>query len=363
MFEHLDDPDGFVPAADFKSRVLRAGRRRRRRGRAVRVGGAGALVVVGLLATVVIRVDRRLDDIERVDVAGLAPESHSRSEPQTVLVVGVDSRDGEALPEGAGRVVGSRSDTMVLVRVDPAEDRLTVLPLPRDLWVDIPGQGPSRLNAAIATGGPSLLVDTIRSDLGIAVDRYVQIDFVGTRAIADLVGGLRLGFDRPVRDLPTGLELDAGCQDLDGEEVLALARARHLQHRDADGSWASDPGSDLSRIERQQVIGEALVAALTRIDSRDPRAALDLVDAAAAHLTIDSALSNAELVDLLRVVIGAEVTSLRLPVTGATRGGAAVLERDAAAPGVLDSFRTGSPGPTADSRASWIAGVLVPTPC
>lgn len=350
MFEHLDDPEPFTPSAAFRAGARRRGRSRRRRAWLAR-GGIGVVIALGAAAAAsATLVDRQLDRVDRVTVAGLAEEPEAPADPYTVLFVGNDAAERLAAddPVAAGRenVDGGRTDTMVLLRVDPAADRVTVLPLPRDLWVDVAGAGPGRLNSAYATGGPVRLVATVAAELGVDVNRYVELDFAGAISIGDAIG-LRLAFDGAVRDPRTGLALEAGCRSLDGRQALALARSRHLEVQAPDGSWRLDPTSDLGRIERQQALGLAVLGSLSHLDATDPTALVDLLDVMARNLTVDDSIDNGELVELFRDLAGSEVASLRLPVVDAERGGARVLDLADGGDAVLEAFAAGpAPGVT-----------------
>lgn len=349
MFEHLDDPAPFTPSAAFRAGARRRGRARRRQAWLAR-GGVGVVVAVaGAAAASAALVDRQLDRVDRVAVAGLAEEPEAPADPYTVLFVGSDAAERLAAddPVRAGRegVEGGRTDTMVLLRVDPAADRVTVLPLPRDLWVDVVAAGPGRLNGAYATGGPDRLVATVAAELGIDVNRYVELDLAGAITIGDAIG-LRLAFDGAVRDPRTGLALEAGCRSLDGRQALALARSRHLEVQEPDGSWRRDPTSDLGRIERQQALGLAVLGSLSHLDATDPTALVDLLDVVARNLTVDDSIDNGELVELFRDLAGSEVVSLRLPVVDAERGGAQVLDLADGSDAVLDAFGAATPGST-----------------
>ncbi|MGN6693431.1 MAG: LCP family protein [Aquihabitans sp.] len=330
MFDHLDDPDPYVPSAELRSRAVRRGRSmRRRRGLAGGSIAAVALVVTGVVGSAAL-VDRKLDGVERIDVAGLREDTDS-VDPKVVLFVGADSDEGLAAPDPHRASGGKRTDTILLTRVDPGNQTVTVLPLNRDLWVDIPGHGAGRINTAFELGGADLLIDTIHQVYGIEVDHYVETDFAGAVAIGDALGGLSFSFPYEVQD-QSGLHKLAGCQRYDGFDLLALGRARHLTYRSGGGPWVSlDGSSDLGRAERTQVIGTALVHRLAAIDGRDPAELVRLVDAFADHVTLDSGLSTDRLIALFRAVSGSEVVPVRLPVAGALRGGASVLVVDPAA--------------------------------
>lgn len=346
MFDHLDDPDPYVPDARVRARVLRRGRSLRRR-RRLAVGGLGCTVVllVGIAGSMGFA-DRRLDDIDRVEVASVGDPAEP-SAPQVVLFAGVDTDDGlepaDPLRDPA-RDPSRRSDTIVVLRIDPTARTLTVLPLPRDLWVEIPGHGPGRINSALPLGGPDLLVATVEQSLGLDVDRYVETDFAGAIAVADAVGGVRLAFPTAVRDQMSGFAHPGGCETVDGRDLLALGRARHLEALE-DGRWVADPTSDLGRIERQQAIFLAMLDRLRAVDATDPIEAAEVLDAMADHLVVDASMSNGEVVSLFRTLQETDPTQLRLPVTDAVRGGAAILDLAEGADGVLEAFRSGTAAP------------------
>jgi LCP family protein required for cell wall assembly len=330
MFDHLDDPDPYVPPADLRSRAISRGRSLKRRRRLA--GGsvaAVAFVLTGAVGSAAV-LHRKLDGVERIDVAGLR-EDTPKIDPQVVLFVGTDSDDGLAAPDPNRRPGGTRTDTILLTRIDPGNQTVTVLPLNRDLWVDIPDRGAGRLVSAYELGGPDLLIDTIHRVYGIEADHYVETDFAGAVAIGDALGGLAFSFPYEVQD-QSGLHKPAGCQRYDGFDLLALGRARHLKYRSEGGPWRSlDDSSDLGRSERTLAIGAALVHRLAAVDARNPAELVRLVDAFAEHVTLDSGLSTNELIALFRAVSGSEVVPVRLPVDGVVRGGASVLAVDSAA--------------------------------
>ncbi|MEZ5140225.1 MAG: LCP family protein [Acidimicrobiales bacterium] len=241
MFDHLDDPVPYEPSEALRAAVVRAGRSRRRRHR-LAVGGAStvAALAVGAVAGAAL-IDRRLDDLQHVDVAALGDgDGDPRTEPTTLLLVGVDSDAGLATPDPI-RPPSGRTDAIVVVRVDPAREVVSVLPLPRDLWVELPGHGRDRLANARERGGPDLLIATLQADLGIEVDRYAETDFAGAVAIGDALGEARLAFDHR-----SGARRPASprCRVPDRRRrgPLALGRARHLAE-EVDGTWRSDPTS------------------------------------------------------------------------------------------------------------------------
>jgi LCP family protein required for cell wall assembly len=335
MFDHLDDPQPYVPRDGLRPEVGRRARSLRRRRRAAVGSAAAVLLVVAGIAGATTVVDRKLDQVDTVDVPSLRTTTEP-GDPQVVLFVGADSDEGMEAPSPE-RSGPARGDTILLARVDPGKEALTMLSIPRDLLVDIPGHGLERINAALAYGGPELLVETIDQNLGIEVDRYLETGFHGAAALGDALGGISLDFPRPVRDAQTGLDLPAGCTKLDGGQILAVGRARHVRYLE-DGAWKADGTSDLGRMLRQQVIAEALLQRLTDVDLADPVELNRLLDVAAEDLTIDSATSHDELIALFRAIEGARPTGLQYPVADLVHEGAVVLELGPGADQVTAAF-------------------------
>jgi LCP family protein required for cell wall assembly len=364
--------------------VDRRARSLKRRRRAVLGTAAASLVVIAGVAGVAgteQAVDRKLEQVETIDVAGLR-QTAEPGDPKVVLFVGVDSDEGLDAAERTGPF---RGDTIVLARIDPGHETVTVLPIPRDLLVDVPGLGEARINEAIAQGGPDLLIETIDQNLGIEIDHYLQADFAGAMAIGDAVGGLDLSFPAPVRDQRSGFEAAAGCTTFTGPQLLGLARSRHLDYLQ-DGVWQRDPTSDFGRMERQQAVGAALLAQLTEVDRSDPRELNRLLNATVAELTMDQDTTASDLRDLFRGLEGSEDRALRYPVTDhVTDAGAQVLLLGPGSAEVTASFlgitepqppraptdgtsTTGAPGAATSSTSTTVVAsstpaASVPTPC
>jgi LCP family protein required for cell wall assembly len=206
-----------------------------------------------------------------------------------------------------------RSDTLILLRV--RRHGAEAVWFPRDLLVDIPGHGPDRINQAVALGGPSLAVDTLRRNFGIRVDHYAEIDMDAVPAMVDAVGGVRLDFPEPVRDDLSGFATGAGCRALDGRDATALARSRNMQAL-RGGTWSTiDTAADLDRAARQQSLIRALTTAVHAEVDRHPTRLLHLVDVVLEHIRVDSTLDRGGALTLARALLGVggrtlEVTTL-----------------------------------------------------
>ncbi|GAA1773280.1 LCP family protein [Streptomonospora arabica] len=226
------------------------------------------------------------------------------------LVIGSDTRDGMDRSEqnelGVGRAEGRRSDTMMLVHLDAEREHITVVGIPRDSWVDVPGHGENKINAAYSLGGPALAVRTVESATHVRIDHYVEVDFTGFVDMVDALGGIEVCLPQPIEDPKAHLEMAAGTHEVGGTEALAFARTRQTA------------GGDLDRIERQQqVISAMLETALSTDTLSDPQRFGDFVDTALNSVTVDEGLDTAainELAGQLRGVGLGDVTLTTVPV-------------------------------------------------
>lgn len=287
--------------------------------------------------------DSKIDKIPASELQSLQPVA---GDIRNILVVGTDSR--ENLPsdfEGNfGSFSGSRTDVIMVAHF--AGGRAQLLSIPRDLKVQIPGQGTEKINAAYVFGGPDLLVQTIQDNLGISINNYIEIDFVGFANVVDALGGVTLTFDHPARDLKSGLDVPAGTQSLGGEMALAFARSRSYQEL-RNGEWVSVDGSDIGRTGRQQEL------LLTMFDqATSPGKAFNLPGFASAfadQIRADAGLSLNVLVELGRAVLGvnsSEIDTKTLPVAISNEGGVSyVVRTEPAATNVLAAFSAGEPFP------------------
>jgi LCP family protein required for cell wall assembly len=199
--------------------------------------------------------------------------------PIFILTLGSDARPGTP-------VDGGLSDSIHIVAINPAKDRVTVVGFPRDSWVSIPGRGSDKINAAMADGGPALTIQTIEQLTGIRLNYYVVTSFVGVEQAVDGIGGLTLDVPFPMHDSYSRADFNAGVQRLNGHEVLAFARDRH-----------SLSSGDFGRSEDQ---GRIMIAALTQLRkefAKDPGRLLTYVGAGMRNvqtsMTLDEVMNFA----------------------------------------------------------------------
>ena len=271
---------------------------------------------------------------------GGPPETFPDADPEAknFLITGADNNacidpdSPYAAAFGNREGMGERSDTIMIMRVDPSTKRAAVLSFPRDLWVKIAGRNSNnRINSAYVKNDPTRLLGTIYNNFGIEVDHFIQIDFCAFKTIVDGLGGVAVPFEYPARDKNTGLNVPVGggqCFVFDGDHALAYVRSRHYQYQDTNGKWKEDPVSDLGRVSRQQdflrrVLSSALDKGIT-----DPDVARSLIKAAQENVVVDSGLTinkMLEFVGVLRNFDPGSIATYQIEATGANVGGNSVL--------------------------------------
>jgi LCP family protein required for cell wall assembly len=286
-------------------------------------------------------VQYRLDQIKRMNVAGLSGEGTGQSAndgasipPFTLLVIGSDTRNlgagGSAAFGNDQSVQGQRSDSIILVRVVPKTRSLALLSIPRDTLETIPGySGLQRVNTAFNSGTPSLLVNVLNSDFGIQVNHVVEFNFDTFQQVADAVGGVEQWFPVPAMDTFSNLNVGAGCVNLTGAQALAFVRSREYQYY-LNGQWHYQlfPESDLARIQRQQAFTRDLLHKAKSVAPTNVFEINNIISGITKNLTIDSTLSNGELLSLAEDYRSANLSgipSYTYPTTNST-----------AVPGALD---------------------------
>ena len=208
---------------------------------------ASALMVTGV-ALVNRGINERVANITRVKLKLAEPPPGGAN----FLIIGSDTRafvGNQDLASQFGdpstdpNVEGQRSDTLMVAHVEPSSQRTFVVSFPRDLMVDVPGTpGRSQINSAYASGGPQLVVDTLKANFNIDISHYLEVDFKSFQEIVDAIGNVQVYLPGRTRDLETGLSTPygAGCYPLDGGAALAYVRARHLQVSDPNGDIVDD---------------------------------------------------------------------------------------------------------------------------
>lgn len=299
----------------------------------------GVLVLVGLLAVLLplYQARRVFDSVERVPVANvLSPPPDGTN----ILLVGTDSREGidgntgnAGFILGEGGIGGSRTDTIMVLRIE--EDGSKFLSLPRDLWLPIDGGDPQRINTAFSRG-PEAVINTVQDALGIPLSHYVQVDLAGFIDLVDAVGGVDIVIPHPAFDPNSGLNLPtAGEVTLDSTQALAFVRSRFYTEI-INGQEVRDPTSDLGRVQRQQEFLRALMAQAT--EQRNPLVINDMATAMADALVMDDGTSLTQALQIADSMRSRSPQSVVLPTTPTTRGAASVLVLADGASAVLAQF-------------------------
>jgi LCP family protein required for cell wall assembly len=257
----------------------------------------GALVLVALLLVgfvwgyVWIKSKESRMRLQGVDEALAAKK---KGQPVNTLVMGVDR--GSVPGEGGS----GRSDIMMLVSVSSDGKKAAVISIPRDTRLKIPGRsGYDKINAAHAYGGPRLAIETVKSFTGLDINHYVEIDFEGFKHIVNAVGGVRMQIDKAIHDKFAG-DVPAGDVVLNGDQALALVRARH--------DVKTVPAGDLDRIKNQRRFLQAMLSTVSR--QRNPFRLKKLVDVASSNIKTD--LTFAEMLSLGRKLQGLSSNGLQM---------------------------------------------------
>ncbi|WP_158253824.1 LCP family protein [Cryobacterium sp. N22] len=303
--------------------------------------GVFAVVVLGAAAVTVSNVSRSFGSVEKISEAFPADEAArppvatgAAASAMNFLLLGSDSRGVRT--GSIADLIGQRSDTIVIVHVPADRQSLSVVSIPRDSWLEIPGYGEAKITAALSYGGVPLAVQTVEGLLGSRIDHVAAVDFAGFAALTDVLGGVDI--DNPVAFEAHHLEgrtFPQGVQHLNGTEALAFARERYAF---ADG--------DFQRVRNQQLLISALLSGLMRTSVlANPATMGGVIEAVSPNLAIDGELSVTDLVSLgveLRDVREGDVGFFTIPTagTGTSADGQSIVNLDwAALPALREAFR------------------------
>jgi LCP family protein required for cell wall assembly len=267
------------------------------------------------------------------------------SGPLNILVAGLDERTGLTRLQQQRLHVGqntgeTNTDTLMVVHV-PADHRFVrVVSLPRDSWVNIPGHGMNKINAALGLGGPQLMVQTVEQATGLTINDYVEVNFLGFVKVIDALGGVNICLPYAVDDPDSGLRMSAGVHHVDGITALEFARDRH-----------SFPTSDLARIQdQQQLISSALIKGMNSGMVTDPVRLESFLSAADAAIRVDQGFNVVSLADELRGLSPNDITFTTVPLANTSymtpTGEEAVQWNAAAAAALFNGLKTDQPPPT-----------------
>ncbi|MBB6398064.1 LCP family protein required for cell wall assembly [Actinomadura coerulea] len=318
-------------------------RRRRRWPRVlIAVGVFVALVVAGLGGLAWQRQSSYNGNIDRIK--GVMPDDSPNRPGANVegtenwLLVGSDSR-ADAATTGEGNQVWKpgqqRTDTIMLLHLPADRKKAYIVSFPRDSWVEIPGYGQQKINAAFSFGGPKLLIETMESVTGVRIDHYGAIDFEGFKSMTDALGGVTVNIKQGVYDPARKKRWEAGRQKLNGEEALLFVRQRY-----------NLPNGDFDRIKRQQAfLGALAKQAADRGTLTNPLKLDRFLSALTKSISVDEGVSAGDLRSLalsMRGVRASDVMFMTLPHkgTGMRKRQSVVFLDGAKAKALFEAVRT-----------------------
>ena len=238
-----------------------------------------------------------------------------------ILVLGTDSRTSASDPsqwkEGA-----QRTDAIMIVQVSGDRKTVSVMSIPRDSWVEIPGHGQGKINAAYSYGGPSLTIHAVENLTGIHIDHFAVANFESFVALTDEIGGVRVNLKTPQR--LAGKELGAGAQVLDGQQALAYTRER-----------SSLPNGDFDRVKRQQTWMRSIVSrVLTNGTLSSPTALYSFLKTASRTVAVDESFTLNQMQSLAletRHLHSNDIRFMTVPTagTGTSTDGQSIVTLDA----------------------------------
>lgn len=227
--------------------------RRRRLGRPGCLGCFGWILALLLVLTVVVTLwaDARLTRVE-----AMPDQQIDNTAGTNWLLVGSDSRlglsDKDVERLGTGGDIGTgRTDTIMVLHIPSGTGASQLVSIPRDSLVTVPGYGEDKINAAFTFGGPQLLTETVEQSTGLHIDHYAEIGMGGLANLVDSVGGVQICAAEPIQDPLANLDIQAGCQEMDGPTSLGYVRTR-----------ATAMG-DIDRVMRQREFFAALLGEIT----------------------------------------------------------------------------------------------------
>ncbi len=230
------------------------------------------------------------------------------SGPINILVAGIDTRGGltrrEQIQLHVGDAISDNTDTLMLVHIPANHASAEVVSLPRDTWIDIPGHGMNKINAALGIGGPQLMVKTVEQATGLVINDYIEIDFLGFVNVIDALGGVNVCLPFAVNDPYSGLDLSAGPHHVDGVTALEFVRDRH--------SFAL---SDIARIgDQQQLLSSVFTEAMSSGLLANPIRLERFLSSVTAAVKVDDGFNLIELAQELRGLRAQDVTFTTVPL-------------------------------------------------
>jgi LCP family protein required for cell wall assembly len=267
--------------------------------------GVAVAVMVGSVVAVNYVIDTKLNNVKRITVKTAPAPSHGAN----YLLLGSDTRafvKSKQQRQAFGSLDTVNSDTMMVIHVEPGAKRTLIVSFPRDLWVNIPGMGVNKINAAFGVG-PDKAIETLKADFNIDINHFISVDFQSFQAVVNAIGSVPVYFPYAARDQKSGLNVVGGCLSLSGQTALQYTRSRTLEfYSSVQKQWLlADPSADIGRINRQQQFIRELAGIAVQRSLEDPLTANTIVDRVLKYLVLDQNVSKSDiftLVDAFRTV-------------------------------------------------------------
>lgn len=303
--------------------------RKRKTTRKVLLGFLGFFVIVAVVAGFFVynlahSFDSKAQKIDNAFPSESLRPTDSATGAMNFLVLGSDSRGDSVDLAESGSASNQRSDTIMMVHIPADRKNVYAMSIMRDTWVDIPGHGEAKINAAMAFGGIPLVVQTIEGLFGARIDHVMVVDFEGFKAITDAVGGVTVNIPKTFKSSSlAGHTFEQGKQTLNGDEALAFVRERYAF---ADG--------DYQRVADQQQFLKALTAKVfTPAILANPISVSNLVDKFSPYISVDKDLNAAAIGALaleLKDIRASNIKTFTLPTlgTGTSADGQSIVIAD-----------------------------------
>ena len=271
------------------------------------------------------------DQIHRISLHNLSdsPSKGADAGTENILMIGSTSRCALKVQNPqfglcSQGVTGVNSDVVMILHLNPANNSLSILSIPRDLFVpNARSDGANKIDAALYQG-PDQLIAAIEEDFGIPIQHFVELNFDSFMNVVNALGGIHMYFPEPIFDSYSGLNIQTtGCIGLNGTSALEVVRARHLQYKPPGVTttdpyyWPSENESDLARIRRDHEFLRVLASAVKAKGIGNPLTDQSLVSGVVGDLTVDSGFSLSDMVSLVLTYHGVDVNSapqLTMPV-------------------------------------------------
>lgn len=279
------------------------------------------LLFIGAIVFIAWSLFGRLGDIETIDNAfpeeSLRPAAveppDGEDAPLNILLLGSDTRADTSTSLLSD--IGSRADTIMVAHIPSDRESVQIMSIMRDSWVEIPGHGNAKVNAAMAYGGVPLMVQTVEGLIDQRIDHVAVADFNGFKNITDALGGVTVNNPRAfTASSPVNIPFEAGQITLNGDEALAFVRERK-----------SFSDGDYTRVANQQLFLQSMAGqVLSRETMTNPSRLSDLIGATTPYVALDNELGLTKMIQLgssMSSTRASDISSFTMPTNGTGREG------------------------------------------